>query len=80
MGANTVVTALLLSDGLLRTGCGGIGWSRWGASPPRVDAVLPQAETFPQLLVLSIFLGVSGALSTLPAGAWWRKEGVQGMG
>jgi len=83
MGANTVVTALLLrpmgflSDRVRRDRLVAVG----GVSAALWTLFQPQAETFPQLLVLSIFLGVSGALST-PAGAALLVEegGRQGMG
>ena len=83
MGANTVVTALLLrpmgllSDRVRRDRLVVAG----GRAAALLTLCLPLAETFPQLLGLSVCIGAAGALSMPASSALLVEEGGrQGMG
>jgi MFS family permease len=83
MGANTVVTALLLrpmgflSDRVRRDRLVAAG----GGAAALLTLCLTFAETFPQLLGLSICIGIAGALSLPASSALLVEEGGrQGMG
>ncbi len=83
MGANTIVTALLLrpmgrlSDRVRRDRLVAAG----GVFAALSTLCLPHADTFPQLLALSVTLGIAGALSTPASAALLVEEGGRrGMG